>query len=227
MTVSCRSTFAMKQITILSFLFLFIFPTLLKAQWKSETGFTLGFIDPGYDKGFNGDRSLGPYMKLGIAQSWNNPDSRFSFRPEIGINAESVSVDMESGGIAVRISDSGTILSINGELAAMAQLRITKQFVFACGPAAKYLLTDKTYMVHKFLPNSSMTDLPASEEKYDGFNRRYLNQPSLGIKALFFKRNLNEKIDFGMAVDCQWKKDSEEIFNFTKTVELSFYLGID
>ncbi|MFA5327355.1 MAG: hypothetical protein WC384_06155 [Prolixibacteraceae bacterium] len=215
----------MKKIAVCILLLLFSFQYSLKAQWKRESVFSFGITNPMYPKGFDNDLKVENFMKMGIFQSWYNPDTRFSFRLEIGVNAESVSVDLSSGGLAMQVYDKGTIVSFNAEASTLFQLRMFKKTSLAVGPAAKYLIGNISHMTHIFYPSSYLPGYEPSTKRTDGFNRKYLNQPSVGVKAMLSKPILDRKINMGLIFDYQWRKSTDNIFQFAKTLEISFYLG--
>lgn len=216
----------MKKHTILSLLLLLILPITLNAQWKRETGFTVGITNPVFNNDDNYYERVGIMMKLGVSQSWNNPLPRISFRPEVGLNIEILPVDISWGGHAINGSYVGTIAGINGELAALGQIRLTKRLIFALGPAGKYLLTDITKMTHLSSCWIPCTQFNSGTIEYNGFNRKYLNKPSIGIKALLLQQNISEKVSLGIVFDHQWKNAPEDYFYFSQTTEVSFYLGL-
>jgi len=217
----------MKHFKFLTLILIFIFPVVSNAQWKRETGFTFGVVNPNYPNGTQNDEKVGVLMKLGIDQSWYNQKSCLSLRPEIGLNVESFYVDLTSGGQAIQYTSEGTILSFNTEFAILSQLRLSKRLSIAIGPAAKYLLTDMTRMTHKSSPDYQLTGFQETVEENHGFNRKYLNKPSIGIKAMLIKKSMSEKINLGLAFDYQWKKAFEDYFYFSKTAEVSLYLGLE
>jgi len=125
----------MKHIKFFTIILIFLLPTSLKAQWKRETSFTIGVIYPDYHNNYYHNGITGVSTKLGFYQSWNKPENRFSFRPEVGIDLERLSVDnISSGGLGGGVDYKGTIWSINGELAFLAQIRIAKEIVFFFRP---------------------------------------------------------------------------------------------
>ncbi len=215
----------MKKIAVCVILFLFSFQNSLKAQWKRESVFSFGITNPLYPQNFAKDQKVENFMKMGIFQSWYNPDKRVSFRPEIGVNAESVSVDLSSGGLATQVYDKGTIVSFNAEVAMLFQLRMFKKTSVAAGPAAKYLIGDISHMTHISYPSTYIPGYEDSKDKTEGFNRKYLDQPSVGVRAMLSKPILDRKINMGLIFDYQWRKSTDDIFQFARTLEISFYLG--
>lgn len=215
----------MKSLTSIAILLLFLLPTVLWAQWERGTGFSLGIISPDYPKGRFPSGDPGVIMKLGINQSWHQPDKKVSLRPEISLNTEIFSIDYSHGGKAAGGTHEGTIVAINCELAAMIQIRILPRTMLVFGPSGKFLLTDITDTEYTFDGGLLYPDIGISKE-FNGFNREYLNKPSIGIKAMLIQQNLNEKINMGLVFDYQWKNAEEEYFYFSRTMEVSFYLEL-
>jgi hypothetical protein len=213
----------MKNLTVFILLFILFLPMALHAQWKRETGFTVGITSPEYPKDFHYYEKIGISMKLGFAQSWYKPKPWFSLRPEVGFNIEILPITaLYHGGLGGGTTYDGTIVSIIGELATLAQIRITKRLTFAIGPAGKYLLTNITKMTNSwFLMHEN------GVYKINGFNRRFLNKPSIGIKAMIIEKNLSEKVSLGLSVEHhRLNTDQEEMIDYSETTEVSFYLGL-
>lgn len=217
----------MKYRVLLSLILLLLIPNVLNAQWKRETGFTLGITSP--DKRLNllhGQSAI--MMKMGVLQSWNNPTHRISFRPELGANIDIWKVNLSEGGNAGSSGYYGTIASINGELAAMAQIRVTKRLFCVFGPSYQYILTNIYKITHYAVwygqyfggESGSKTD------EYQGHDRKYLKQPSIGIKAMLIRENISKKVSLGVVFNYQWKDSPENIFGFSRTSEISLYLGL-
>ena len=143
--IKCMKTF------LLLFILVLILPIHLSAQWKRKTGFTIGFVLPKHSLDHSIDAELGSSIKLGFNQSWYKPESKFSFRPEVGINLERIAVDnIGYGGLGGGSSYKGSIWSINAELALLAQFHITKGLFFAVGPSGKYLVTNYENLTHSW-----------------------------------------------------------------------------
>lgn len=214
------------------FLFLLILIPLLPirsfSQWKRENGFTLGVISPDYPKERFSDRVPGVMIKLGFAQSWYPPDKKISFRPEVGLNAEILSVDVSNGGLAAGNYYEGTIININGSLAALAQICTLGGTTLAFGPSCKYIITNIYQMTHSGYCNvqSICSGYTPEDIEYHGVSRKYLKKPSIGIRAMLIQKTLNEKLRMGLVFDYQWKNSEEDYFYFSRTMEISLYLGL-
>ena len=207
------------------FLLLLLIPGALFAQWKRETGFSVGITSPFNDKEKFSDESSEFMIKLGVTQSWNKPEQRVSFRPEIGLNMEIFPINYSHEGIAFAETHTGTIVALNGGLAAMAQVQILPRKILAIGPSGKFLLTDLTKTVYTYDGLNSQPEVHIHKE-FKGFNREYLNKPSLGIKAMLIQQSLSGKVRMGIIFDYQWKFLKEEYFYFSRTMEISFYLEL-
>ncbi len=216
----------MKQITVLVLFLVIFFPAILQAQWKRETGIVVGTIIPDYPKDYTYYEKVGFSKKLGLIFCWNNQDKKLSFRPEVGMNFELLSVDgLYRGGLGGGTTYDGTILSINGLIAPLAQMKMTKRLYLAIGPVGKYLLTDLTKMTESWFLATQSPPLRGANDK-NGFNRYYLHKPSLGIKAMLLERNIGEKISVGLSLERHWKASSEYFFDFSRTTEVSLYVGL-
>lgn len=206
-------------------------PISLKAQWKRETSFTIGVVIPNFPKDYQNDEKVGVSTKLGFNQSWYKSENKFSFRPDIGISLERLSVDnIGFGGLGGGSSWKGSILSINLELAALSQFQIAKGLNFAIGPSGKYLITNYENLTRSwwFMPRER------GVEKTNEFNRKYFIKPSFGLKAMIMKMNLCKKISLGLSFEYQWSNYKEyreintyeEIIQYSQTSEISLYLGL-
>jgi len=215
----------MKLTTILLSFLLLHTPDTLSAQWKRETGFTLGVVSPDYPEGRFSYGVPGSLLKLGFAQCWYNPEHRISFRPELNLNTEFIQIGYSHGGKPAGGTHEGNIFAITSGLATMAQIRILPGTTVAFGPSGKFLLTDITKTVYTYDGGYILPDVYISKE-FNGFNREYLNKPSLGIKTMLIQKNLNGKINMGLVFDYQWKNSEEDYFYFSRTMEISFYLGL-
>jgi len=216
----------MKLLLLLTVLFLTIFPVALKSQtaWKRETGFRFGLVLPKNPSDYY-DSKINGAIKIGTYQSWAQPEKRFSFRPEIGVDIERLSIGLNAGGLGGGMEATGVIYSFNLEAACLAQLRILKNMVFAIGPSGKYLLTNYTKVAEhywmSYYPNSF-----SNEYHVNGFNRKYLYEPSFGFKTMLFTKNLNGKNNLGFSFERLWFKNNQTTFiYYSETTELSFYLG--
>lgn len=210
----------MKTLFVL-FLILTFLPFNLFSQWKRETGFTTGLVIPNYSKDFYDDK-FEASKKFGISQSWYKPDQSISFRPEVGLNLEYLPVNVGFGGLGGGVTYDGSIFSINGELALMAQFQLWKIITISVGPAGKFLISDITNLNTRWW----MWNMGSNESEVNGFNRDYLYKPSIGIKAMLFESNIREKFSLGLSVEHHWKGSSENIINYSKTSEISLYFGI-
>lgn len=220
----------MKTILLL-FLILTVLPFNLFSQWKRETGFTIGVVLPSQSKNYSYDEEIGLSTKLGFSQSWYKPESKFSFRPEVGINLERLAVDnIGFGGLGGGSSYKGSIWSINAELALLAQFHITKGLFFAVGPSGKYLVTNYEKLTNSWW----LWQYGGGVKETKEFNRKYFLKPSVGIKAMLLEMNLCKKISLGLSFEYLWRNYQEykeinsydEIFQYSQTSEVSFYLGL-
>jgi hypothetical protein len=215
-------------------LILAVFPFSLFAQWKGETGFTIGIVLPNQSKNYSIDENIGFSTKLGFSQSWYNPENKSSFRPEVGINLERIAVDnIGFGGLGGGSSYKGSILSINAEVAALAQFHVTKGWVFAVGPSGNYLIVNHENLTSSWWLKQGAKQISGVEEK-NGFNRKYFLKPSFGIKVMLLEMNLCKKISLGLSFEYQWRNYKEyqeintynEIFQYSQTSEISLYLEL-
>ncbi len=214
------------KISALLFLISFVLLSeFVMAQWKRETGFSEGITSPVYNNKRYFDETPGVMAKLGFAQSWYAPDKKISLKPEVSLGMDIFLIDYTHGGKAAGGTHEGTIVAINGGLAAMAEIRILPRTSLAVGPSGKFLLTDVTKTVYTYDGGMLYPGISVHKE-FKGFNREYLSKPSLGVKAMLIQRNLNEKIRMGMIFDYQWKNSEEDYFYFSRTMEISFYLGL-
>lgn len=216
----------MKILLFLSLLLLTISPVAVNAQsqWKRETGFRFGLVLPKNPPNYY-DSKIGGALKIGAYQSWAQPEKKFSFRPEIGLDIERLSIGLNSGGLGGGMDATGVIYSFNLEAACLAQLKLFKNMVFAIGPSGKYLLTNYTKITEHYWMSYNP---PPTSTNYQiiGFNRKYLNEPSFGFKTMLFTRNLNDKNNLGFSFERLWFKNDQSTFiHFSETTELSFYLG--
>lgn len=211
-------------------LILTVLPIHLFAQWKRETGFTIGVVLPNQSKNYSYDGEIGLSTKLGLNQSWYKPDQKNTFRPEVGINLERISVDnIGFGGLAGGSSYKGSIWSMNAGAAALAQFQMIKGLFFAVGPSGKYLIAN-----YENLTNSWWYMQQNGAAKTKEFNRKYFLKPSIGIKAMLLEMNMFKKISLGLSFEYQWRSYKEyqeintyeEIFQYSQTSEVSFYLGL-
>jgi hypothetical protein len=221
----------MKNQILFSFLLIFFLPTSLKAQWKGETGFTIGAILPNHSKNYSRDEEIGYSTKLGLNQSWYKPESKSSFRPEVGLNLERFAVDnIGFGGLGGGNSFEGAISSLNAEIAVLAQFRISKGIVFAVGPSGTFLITNYENLTNTWWFMQQSGGVIETNE----FNRKYFLKPSFGIKTLLLKTDLSKKISLGLSFQYQWRSykeykeinNYEEIIQYSQTSEISLYLGI-
>lgn len=208
------------KVILFLFLLLSILPTSLSAQWKRETGITIGYAIPNYPKGFWEDK-FKPSVKFGILQSWYNSGQSISFRPEVGLSLEYLPVNVRFGSLGAGGSYGGSIYSINGVLALMSQFQLWKKISFSIGPAGKILISDITNL------NTSwyMWGTSGGKSEINGFNRDFLYKPAFGIKAMLFERNIREKFSLGLSVEHLWKGSTEDLINYTKISEVSLYFG--
>jgi hypothetical protein len=216
----------MKLLLLLTILFLIIFPGALKSQttWKRETGFRFGLVLPRNPTDYY-DSKIGGALKIGAYQSWAQPEKKFSFRPEIGLDIERLSIGLNSGGLGGGMDATGVIYSFNLEAACLAQLKLFKNVVFAIGPSGKYLLANYTKINEHYWMNY-IPDPFSNEFQINGFNRKYLYQPSFGFKTMLFTRNLNDKNNLGISFERLWFKNDQTTFIYYSEInELSFYLG--
>lgn len=216
----------MKNFAIFTLLLLFFLPITLKAQWKRETGFSLGIISPNYDKSSLYYGEPGVIFKVGTTQSWLRQNKKVSVRPEIGLSTEILSLDLTNGGKATNSTMKGNIISFNGELAVMAQFQVRSFTKICIGPSGKFLFTGITNVTTEFDGGILYPDTHTHNE-YKGFNRKFLNEPSLGIKVMLIQQNLNKKINMGAIFNYQWQKAEDDYFYFSRTAEISFYLGLN
>jgi hypothetical protein len=216
----------MKHLLLLALLSLIISPVVLNAQstWKRETGFRFGLVLPKTPSDYY-DSKIGGALKIGTYQSWAQPEKRFSFRPEIGMDIERLSIGLNAGGLGGGMEATGVIYSFNLEAAWLAQLKLFKNVVFAIGPSGKYLLTNYTKVKEHYW--MSYNPHPVSTDyQINGFNRKYLYEPSFGFKTMLFTKNLNDKNNLGFSFERLWFKNDQTTFiYYSETTELSFYLG--
>jgi hypothetical protein len=216
----------MKILLFLTLLFLTISPVALNAQseWKRETGFRFGLVLPRNPPNYY-DSKIGGALKFGAYQSWVKSDKRFSFRPEIGLDIERLSIGLNSGGLGGGMDANGVIYSSNLEAACLAQLKLIKNLVVAVGPSGKFLLANYTKINEHYWMNYNPNPV-SSEYQINGFNRKYFYQSSFGFKTMLFKRNLNDKNNLGFSFEHLWFKNDQTTFiYYSETNELSFYLG--
>lgn len=221
----------MKNLILFTLLLIFFLPTSLKAQWKRETGFTIGVILPNHSKDYSSDEEIGYSTKIGLNQSWYKPENKFSFRPEVGINLERFAVDnIGYGGLGGGNFFEGAIWSINAEISVLTQYKITKGIFFAIGPSGTFLITN-----YENLSNSWwLMHHPGGVIETKGFNRKYFLNPAFGVKAMLMETNLCKKISVGLAFEYQWRNYEEyqeintydEIIQYSQTSEISLYFGI-
>ena len=221
----------MKNLTLFTLFLVFFLPTSLKAQWKRETGFTVGAILPNHSKDYSINDEIGFSTKLGLNQSWYKPETKFSFRPEVGINLERFAVDNISyGGLGGGSSYKGAIWSINAELAVLAQFKITKGLFLAVGPSGTFLITNYQNLTNTWW----LMQQGGGVVKTNEFNRKYFLNPSFGIKAMLLETNICKKISLGLSFEYQWRSTDEfqwqqsfeEIIQYSQTSEISLYFGI-
>lgn len=216
----------MKDLLLLVLLFLTIFPVAVKSQtaWKRETGFRFGLVLPKNPSDYY-DSKIGGALKVGAYQSWTQPEKRFSFRPEIGMDIERLSIGLNAGGLGGGMEATGVIYSFNLEAACLAQFKLFKNMVFAIGPSGKYLLTNYTKLTEHYWMSYNPPPI-STDYQINGFNRKYLYQPSFGFKAMLFTKNLNDKNYLGISFERLWFKNDQTTFlNYSETTELSFYVG--
>lgn len=211
----------MKNFILLIFAVLML-PLNSSAQWKRETGFGLGINQPIYPKTYY-DEKIGASLKCGVYQSWFNPETKFTFRPMVGINLERLKIDnLARGGLGGGNTYEGTIWSINGELAALAQICIQKKLYFAVGPTGRYLFTNYTKMSMDWWQQGS----GSGGKETNGFNRKNLYQPAIGIKAMLVEKNIDKKISYGFSFENLWRNPEGDFINYSNTFEVTFYLGL-
>lgn len=216
----------MKLLLPLIVIFLSIFPLTLKSQtaWKRETGFRFGLVLPKNPTDYY-DSKIGGALKIGTYQSWTQPEKRFSFRPEIGADIERLSIGLDAGGHGGGMEATGVIYSFNLEFACLAQLKLFKNMVFAIGPSGKYLLTNFTKLNLDYWMSYNPPPT-TSNHQINGFNRKYLYEPSIGFKTMMFKMNLNDKNNLGFSFERLWFKNDQTTFiYYSGTTELSVYFG--
>lgn len=216
----------MKLLLLLAVLSLAIFPVALKSQtaWKRETGFRFGLVLPKTPSDYY-DSKIGGALKIGTYQSWAQPEKRFSFRPEIGMDIERLSIGLNTGGLGGGMDATGVIYSFNLESACLAQLKLIKNLVFAIGPSGKYLLTNYTKVTEHYWMSYNPPPI-STNYQINGFNRKYLYEPSFGFKTMLFRKNLNGKNNLGFSFERLWFKNNQTTFiYYSETTELSFYLG--
>ena len=125
---------------------------------------------------------MGGALKIGAYQSWVQPEKRFSFRPEIGMDVERLSVGLKAGGLGGGRDVNGVIYSFNLEAACLAQLKLFKNMIFAIGPSGKYLLTNYTKVTeHHWM--SYIPDPFSNEFQINGL------QPDILVRALIWIQN--------------------------------------
>jgi len=208
-----------------------VLPISLFAQYKRETGFSIGVIVPDHTLNHSVNAKLGSSITVGLNQSWYKPETKFSFRPEVGLNLKRLKVDnIGWGGNAGGSSWKGSIWNINAGLAALVQIKTTKGYYIAVGPAAGFLITNYENLTRSwwFLQQAS------GVEKTNEFNRKYFLKPSFGGKFMLINMTLNKKISLGLSFEYQWRNYKEyqeintydEIFQYSKTGEVSIYLGL-
>jgi hypothetical protein len=216
----------MKNQPIFTLMLLSVLPITLNAQWKRETGFTLGVISPDYDKSKFYYGNPGMIYKIGTFQSLFQQDKNVSVRPEIGLSTEILSLDLTNGGKATNLTMKGNIFSFNGEFAVMAQFQFLPATKICIGPSGKFMFIGLTNITTEFdggilYPNTH------TRKDYKGFNRKFLNEHSLGIRVMLVQQNLNKKVNLGALFNYQWKKTEEDYFYFSRTAEISFYLCLN
>jgi len=225
----------MKTLLIL-FLLVSILPITLSAQWKRETGFTIGVVLPKHSIDHSIEAELGSSLKLGFNQSWYKPEQKSTFRPEVGINLERIAVDnIGFGGLGGGSSYKGSILSINAEIAALAQFHITKGLFFAFGPSGKYLVTNYENLTHSWwLKQQSGVANYEGVKEIKEFNRKHFVKPSVGAKVILFKMDVCNKFSLGLSFEYLWRSYKEyqeinnidEILQYSQTSEISIYLRL-
>lgn len=215
---------------LVEFLIVLLLPINLFAQWKRETGFIAGIILAKQPTDQLIDAELAPSLKLGLSQSWLNPEKKFSLRPEIGIELERFSINNNGfGGRGGGSSSEGAIWSINAEIAVMAQIKITKGLSASIGPASKYLIKNYENSTRNWWYSQY-----SGVEETNEFNRKYFLKPAFGIKAMLLERNLCKKISLGLVFEQLWRNyqeylqinNFEEILQYSQTAEISVYLGL-
>ena len=216
----------MKLLVLITVLFLTIFPVALKSQttWKRETGFRFGLVLPKTPSNYY-DSKINGAIKIGAYQSWAQPEKRFSFRPEIGADIERLSIGLNAGGLGGGLNVTGVIYSFNMEAACLAQLRLLRNLVFAIGPSGKCLLMNYTKVTEHYWMKFNLPPI-STNYQIDGFNRKYLYEPSFGFTTMLFTKNLNGKNYLGFSFERLWFKNNQPTFiYYSETTELSFYLG--
>jgi hypothetical protein len=220
----------MKSYLVL-FLLVLVLPISLFAQWKRETGFTIGIVVPNQSKNYSNDENIGLSTKLGFNQSWYQPEAKFSFRPEIGLNLARLTVNnIGYGGHAGGSSWKGSIWSMNAESAVLAQFQVTKGLFFAAGPVGGFLITNYENLTRSWWYLQQANGIEETSE----FSRKYFLKPSFGIKAMLMEMNLCKKISLGLSFEYLWRNYQEyqdintynEIFQYSQTSEISLYLGL-
>lgn len=208
-----------------------VLPISLFAQYKRETGFTIGVIVPDRSLNHSVDAKLGSAIKFGFGQSWYKPEDKFSFRPEVGLNISRLTVDnIGWGGNAGGSSWKGSISNLNAGVATLAQFKTAKGFDIAVGPAAGFLITNYENLTRSWWYAQQASGV----EKTNEFTRKYFLKPSFGIKAMLINRSLYKKISLGLSFEYFWRNYREyqeintydEIFQYSKTGEVSIYLGL-
>lgn len=215
----------MKFLLLLTLLFLTIFSGVLKSQttWKRETGFRFGLVLPKTPSGYY-DSKIGGALKIGAYQSWARTEKRFTFRPEIGMDVERLSISLNGGGLAGGMDATGVIYSFNLEAACLAQLKLFKNVGFAIGPSGKYLLANYTKVTEHYWM-SNYPNFFSNKFQITGFNRKYLYEPSFGFKTMLFTKNFEDKNKLGFSFERLWFKNNQTTFiYYSETTELSFYL---
>jgi hypothetical protein len=191
----------------------------------------IGVVSPNQSRNYSSDTKIGTSTKLGINQSWYKPETKFAFRPEVGLNLARLTVDnIGWGGNAGGSSWKGSIWSINAETGALAQFQINERTFFAIGPAMQYLITNYENLTRSWWYMQQASGV----EKTNEFKRKYFLKPSFGLKAMLLNRNLNEKISLGLSLEYQFRNYREykeintydEIFQYSQTTEIIFYLGL-
>lgn len=211
-----------------------VLPISLFAQYKRETGFTIGVIVPDRSLNHSVDAKLGSAIKFGFIQSWYKPENKFSFRPEIGINLDRIAIDnIGFGGLGGGSSWKGSIWSMNAESAVLAQFQVTKGLSFAVGPSGKYLIVNHENLTRSWWLKQGAKQI-SGVEKTNEFTRKYFLKPSFGVKAMLTNRSLCKKISLGLSFEYLIRNYREyqeintydEIFQYSKTGEVSIYLGL-
>jgi hypothetical protein len=217
----------MKLSLLLIIVFITILPVALQSQtaWKREPGFRFGLVFPMTPSDYF-DSKLGGALKIGTYQSWVQPEKKFSFRPEIGMDIERLSIDLNGGGLGGGMNAKGVIYSFNLEFAYLAQLKLFKNMVLAFGPSGKYLLTNYTRVTENYWMSYNPPPT-TSKHQFNGFNRKYLYEPSFGFKTMLITKNLNDKNNLGFSFARFWfKNDRTTFIYYSGTTELSLYVGL-